>query len=69
MARVDEACGERACVHVGVASVRFSGYPQEVGNEEFLSLMSSHQVPCMVHVAAISECRDLHTTNLLTTCY
>ena len=36
----------RACVRACVASVKFSGYPQEVGNEEFLSLMSSHQVPC-----------------------
>ena len=37
---------EWASLRVGVASVKFIGAPQEVGNEEFLSLMSSHQVRC-----------------------
>ena len=65
----------RACVRAGaeVASVRFSGYPQEVGNEEFLSLMSSHQVPgaaCVavcVHVPCASLCH-VHVAMSMSMC-
>ena len=35
------ACAGR----VGLASVRFAGHPQEIGNEEFLARKRSHQVP------------------------
>ena len=36
---------------VALASVRFAGHPQEVGNEEFLAQKRSHQVPAAVRGA------------------
>eukprot|EP00964_Phaeocystis_antarctica_P089292 scaffold56936_cov49-Phaeocystis_antarctica.AAC.2 len=41
--------GMRWCVRPCGRGIRLrpSGYPQEIGNEEFLSLMSSHQLPCV----------------------
>ena len=48
--------GHAVCVRPCGCGIRLrpSGYPQEIGNEEFLSLMSSHHVPC-VRAMAVRE--------------